>query len=121
MNDEFLTREQTLAPVDPETVRDYLDNPDSVSFIAYVTNAQDYCRCEWVKIDGNWEFSFQILPDDERLEREVVTDERIASVALSGGKITAVRMYRTKYGASLSDALKAVDEMMKASSELPAG
>lgn len=111
---EDLTREQALAYVAAETVRNYEEDETSVKFIAFVPIQSDFCRCEWTKKEEGWTYLMRMLPNNERLPEEEIQDERIVQLALAGKRIDAIRLFRGKYDADLAQAVSAVAEMTKA-------
>ena len=48
-----------------------------------------------------------------RLENEVIQDLKIKALADEGNLITAIRLYRAKYGVGLAEAKNAVDKLIK--------
>jgi hypothetical protein len=105
--------QQALTSAKAMAKRDLVESEYEISFIAYVPDLSDYCLCAWkYEKEEGWIFVCQMLPIDQRLPDEEITDTQIQVLASSGQLIMAVRLYRGKYNADLSTAKRAIDRML---------
>jgi hypothetical protein len=76
--------------------------------ISYVGRDEcgDLSHCEFRYEPGSgWALWSRLLLSSERLPGEEITDAKIVELAAAGDQLRALRLYRTKYGAGLAEAV----------------
>jgi len=108
---QYFTRDQALAIARAEAARSLIDRGHGVSYVTFDATFHDYCLVEFVpEGDGLLKVS-RCLTSAERIDGEEILDARIRSLASAGQLVTAIRLYRTKYGVGLAEARDAVSAM----------
>jgi hypothetical protein len=109
---EYHSHEEALRLARSETLRNYEEHEHSISYIAYVAEFHDYCLCEFIREEAGWLKTFRALMPQERAPGEEIRHEAIVGLARQGNMVTAVRLYRSKHGVGLREALAAVQALL---------
>jgi len=109
---EYLTREQAIANAREQASRDMSESESVISYVAFVPEVDDFCLCEFrFEAPHGWLRSFRMLKPAERKPDEKITDDRIRAVAQAGDVLSAIRLYRGKYGVGLFEAKAEVERL----------
>jgi len=110
---KYVTRDEALEIARSQTVRDLTESESSISYVGFVPGVEDFCVCEFrYEAPHGWVQSCRVLREDERRPGEEITDAHIADVARSGNLISAIRLYRAKYGVGLAEGKAAVTGLL---------
>jgi hypothetical protein len=110
---EHFTQEQAYETARAEVLRDLRVSEDSIRYVAFVPEFEDYCICEFIKEDDGWVKNIRLLMLSERLAGEEISDARITAIAQSGNIISAIRLFRTKYQVGLLEGKVGVESLLK--------
>src|SRR5688500_1893432 len=111
---QYLTREQAIAAAREQASRDLMESESVISYVAFVPDFADFCRCEFrFESPHGWVHSCRMLTAQERRPDEQITDERIRALAGSDDVITAIRLYRGKYGVGLAEGKAGVERLLR--------
>jgi hypothetical protein len=110
---QYVSREEAIATAREQAARDLVVSESVISYVAFVPGMDDFCRCEFrTEASGGWVQSFRLLQATERNSEEQITDSRIREVAGAGRAISAIRLYRAKYGVGLADGKAGVERLL---------
>jgi hypothetical protein len=108
---EYLTTEEAELRAKEIAIRDLRISPSHISCVGYFEGFSDYALVEFHKEPEGWIQVFTSLPNEMRLENEFIQDSKIKALADEGNLISAIRLYRAKYGVGLLEAKNAVEKM----------
>jgi hypothetical protein len=109
---ERFTREQAIQIARAEAKRDYSEQEDIISYVAYIPEVHAFCVCEFVVNEGAWIKTYRLLTPNEWLPGEEIQDETILNLAKSGNMVSAVSLYRSKHGVGLKEGLEAIQRLL---------
>src|SRR5262245_25238 len=113
---EYLTREEALEIARSQALRDLSELDTKISYVAFVRDFEDYCYCEFTyDVSDGWVPSCRMLREGERLPEEQIADTHIARVAREGNIVSAIRLYRGKYGVGLAEGKAGVRRLLSLS------
>lgn len=110
---EYLPRDEAVSVARAEALRDFVVSADSIRYVAFVSDFDDYCYCEFVEEEGGWIKTIRLLTNKERLPGEEIPDTRIIALAKMGRRIEAIRLYRTKYEVDLAEGVAGVKALLQ--------
>ena len=90
-----------------------IEEENKIVFATYMEHEFDYSKVELTKTEKGWRAMGILLPEDERVDGEELTDKSIEKAALSGYTIQAIKLYRAKYDKGLKDAKEAVEAIIE--------
>lgn len=108
---EYITTEEAESRAREIAIRDLKIGSSHISCVGYFEGFSDYALVEFHKELEGWVQVFTYLPNEMRLENEVIQDSKIKTLADEGNLISAIRLYRAKYGVELAEAKTAVEKM----------
>jgi hypothetical protein len=108
---EYFDYESALSIAREEALRDLVVRPNSISYVGYEHDFNDYCFCEFTLENEGWIKTIRGLLPQERLAGEEIQDKTIVEFARNGNMISAVRLYRTKHQVGLKEAVDAVNSL----------
>jgi hypothetical protein len=109
---ERFTREEAIQIARAESKRDYSEQDDAIRYVAYISEVHAFCLCEFAIHKDAWIKTYRLLMPTEWLPDEAIEDETIINVAQSGHIVSAVLLYRVKYGVGLRDGLLGVQRLI---------
>jgi hypothetical protein len=110
---EYLTREQALEIARSQALRNLSESDTKISYVAFMADFEDYCYCEFTyEVPDGWVFSCQMLREEARQPEEQITDAHILRVVREGNLLSAIRLYRGKYGVGLTEGKAEVERLM---------
>jgi len=109
---EYHSHDDAVRIARSEALRAYDEGPGRISYVSHMEALHDYCLCEFVQEEGGWLQTYRPLTPDERLASEVITEEAILRLAMSGNMVSAVRLYRSKHQVGLKDAYDAMQSLL---------
>jgi hypothetical protein len=112
---EFLTTEEAELRARQIAIRNLQFTSSYISCVAYFEGFSDYALVEFHKEPQGWVQVFTCLPNEMRLENEVIQDSKIKALADEGNLISAIRLYRAKYGVGLLEAKNAIEKIKEQS------
>ncbi len=118
---EYLSKEEAEARAREIAIRDLQIGSSLIRCVAYFEGFFDYALVEFHQEPEGWVQVFTCLPSEMRLENEVIQDSKIKNLADAGNLISAIRLYRAKYGVGLAEAKNAIDTILTLASHACAG
>lgn len=112
---EYITTEEAISKAKEIAIRNLEIGSSLISCVAYFEGISDYALVEFHKESEGWVQVFTCLPNEMRLENEIIQDSKIKSLADEGNLISAIRLYRAKYSVGLAEAKSAVEKMKEQS------
>ena len=109
---ERFTREQAVQIAQAEAKRDFSEQEGIIRYVAYIPEMHAHCACEFVLHEGTWLKSYRLLIPAEWQSDEEIRDETILDVARSGSMVSAIMLYRAKYGVGLKDGHAGVQRLL---------
>ena len=110
----YVTREEAEVIAKAEATRDLQISEVRISYVAFLSDFDDYMHCKFEKQESGWLKEYHGLLAPERLPGEETPDEKIVLRAKTGDMVTAVGLYRTKYGVGLREGLDGVKALISA-------
>lgn len=110
---ERFTYDRALTAARAEALRDLVTSEDSIRYVAYVPEFEDYCLCEFAPYEESWVKVVRLLTPTERLAGEEVPDDRIISLARNGNMVSAIRLFRAKHQVGLLEGKVGVEALLK--------
>lgn len=108
---EYLTTKEAESRAKEIAIRNLKIGSSHISCVGYFEGFSDYALVEFLKKPEGWIQVFTCLPYEMRLENEVIQDSKIKALAMESNLISAIRLYRAKYGVGLVEAKNAVEKM----------
>ena len=105
----YLSKEEAEARARKIAIRDLQIGSSLIKCVAYSMGLFDYALAEFHQEPEGWVQVFTRLPNEMRLENEVIQDSKIKTLVHQGNLISAVGLYRAKYGVRLAEAINAIE------------
>ena len=108
---EYLSKAEAEARAREIAIRDLQIGSSLIRCVAYFESFFDYALVEFHQEPEGWVQVFTCLPNEMRLENEVIQGSKIKNLADAGNLISAIRLYRAKHGVGLAEAKNAIDKI----------